>query len=290
MKILVTGASGYLGRRIVAHISESTGSGHLPVSAYNRGTGGDLGGRPWHLDLRSVDAPSRIVDLGPDAIIHCAAVNPGGPESAMEQVNVEGSRRVAEAARLLGARLVHVSTDVVHDGLAAPYADDAMPSPVGTYGVTKAGAEAAVRESCPRATVVRTSLIYGLDAMDHGTRGFAERLRAGGEVGLFADVLRQPVWVETLARALVRLAELAPGGFVNVAGSQVLSRDAFGRRMLKAWGVEGRGRVKTVLAREVAPAVPRDLRLRLDRARKLLDIDLPGVDEVLTARAGSDVA
>ncbi len=59
------------------------------------------------------------------------------------------------------------------------------------------------------AAIVRTSLIYGLHQMDNGTRSFAERLRDGREVGLFSDVLRQPVWVETLAAALLELAREA---------------------------------------------------------------------------------
>ncbi len=202
----------------------------------------------------------------------------------MEAVNVEGSRRMAAAAAEVRARWIHVSTDVVHDGRRAPYADDAEPTPVGAYPRSKADAERAVLEVLPEAVIVRTSLIYGLQEIDHGTRSFAERLRAAKPVRLFSDVLRQPIWVETLARALLGLAESRCSGHLNVAGSQVLSREHFGRRMLRWWGVEERSQVESVRASEVAPQVPRDLRLRLDRAREVLSTPLPGVDEVLASR------
>ena len=128
---------------------------------------------------------------------------------------------------------------------------------------------------------MRTSLIYGLEEIDHGTRSFAERLERGQEVRLFTDALRQPIWVETLARALLELAESRRPGFLNLAGSQILSREQFGRRMLGWWQIDDQGMVSGVLARDVAPGVPRDLRLRLYRAQRELSVPLAGVDEVL---------
>ena len=244
-------------------------------------------GRPVELDLlRGEAAAETLAEIRPDAVIHTAAINPGGPEALMDAVNVDGSRRLATAAAEIGARWVQVSTDVVHDGRNAPYADAAEPKPIGAYPRSKAAAERAVLRAVPAAAVVRTSLIYGLDEIDHGTRSFAERLREGRPVRLFSDALRQPIWVETLARALLEIAERDVSGFLNVAGSQVLSREQFGRRMLRWWRIEDRGLVQSFRASKIAPQVPRDLRLRLARARELLATPLPGVDEVL-AEAGS---
>ena len=200
MRLLITGASGYLGRRLTLQAA----SEHEVFAGYARRRDRIAAGRPVELDLlrpeAAVDALARI---RPDAVIHAAAINPGGPEALMDAVNVGGSRRLAAAAAGIGARFVHVSTDVVHDGRNAPYADGAEPTPVGAYPRSKAAAERAVLAALPAAAVVRTSLIYGLDELDHGTRSFAERLRRGAAVRLFADVVRQPIWVESLARALL---------------------------------------------------------------------------------------
>lgn len=285
MRLLVTGASGYLGRRVVRWAA----SRHDVYSAYNRRAGAVLAGRHVHLDLERPEAVEDTVrSLGVEAIVHTAAIHPGGPEETMAAVNVGGSRAVAAAAAAAGARLVHVSTDVVHDGTRAPYGDDDEPSPRTLYPRTKAAAEAAVQELAPSAAIVRTSLIYAVDEIDHGTAGFAARLARGESVRLFSDVLRQPVWAETLAEALLRLAESSFAGRLNVAGSEVLSRDAYGRRLLAFWGLAGENdaRIESVEAAELAPGVPRDLRLRLDRARRVLGMELPGFHEVL-ARFGN---
>ncbi len=281
MRFLITGASGYLGQRIARLAAEE----HEVLAAYGRHREKIVAGEPVALDLlRPRTSAETLRRFRPDAVIHTAAINPGGPEELMTAVNVEGVRRLAAAAAEIGAHWIHVSTDVVHDGRGAPYDDAAEPVPLSVYGRTKAAGERAVRELLPDAAIVRTSLIYGLHEIDHGTRSFAERLRQGQAVRLFSDVLRQPIWVETLAQVLIELARDRFSGWLNVAGSQVLSREQFGRRMLDWWRIEGRDLVESVRAEDVAPRVPRDLRLRLDRAREVLEIPLAGVDEVLRAK------
>jgi len=277
-RIGVTGLSGYLGPRLAAAV---VAAGHEVV---------DLG-RAAGVDLTDPAGVERAVRAAaPHAVVHAAAANPGRPEAVFDAVNRAGSAAVAVAARRVGARLVHVSTDVVFDGRQAPYADGAPPSPINEYGRTKALGEAAVAEADPAAVIVRTSLIYGLHEIDRSTAGFAERLRRGERLGLFADVIRQPVWIEALAAALVTLAvgRTDVAGIVNVAGRQPVDRAAFGRALLRHWGIDPGahgGGIDDVSAVAMSDQVPLDLRLRLDRADEL-GLDCPGVDEVLARSAG----
>ena len=70
--------------------------------------------------------------------------------------------RVAAAAAAVGARLVHLSSDVIFDGTKpSPYDESDAPSPITEYGRAKADAELAVAEAHPEALLARTSLIYG---------------------------------------------------------------------------------------------------------------------------------
>lgn len=280
MRLLVTGAAGYLGRRVCAR---ALGCRHSLVAIHRGLPPVGLAGEFAAADITDGDRLVRALHLSrPDAVIHTAALNPGqGSPQEMARVNHRGSRNVARAATEVGAHLVHVSTDMVHDGRSAPYGDDAEPAPINAYGESKAAAERAVIEAAPGAAIVRTSLIYGLHEMDRGTAEFAARLGDGEDLALFDDVQRQPVWVETLAEALIRLAETGHGGRVNVAGGQVLSREGYGRRLLEWWDVPGRERVTAGRAAAVSASIPLDLRLDLDRARRILGIELPGVDEVL---------
>ena len=199
--ILLTGASSYLGQHVAIRVAEK----YKLYSVYAANPNSITAGQPVQLDLRNRTAVRQIITkLEPQAIIHAAAINPGqGDAEAMQQINSNGSRYVAEAAVAVGARLVCVSTDVVHSGQNAPYTDEAVPTPINDYGRSKAAGEAAVHEVDPSAAIARTSLIYGLERMDRGTAGFIKRLESGQTLKLFSDVIRQPVWVESLAEALL---------------------------------------------------------------------------------------
>lgn len=241
------------------------------------------------LDITDKSAVCQLIGmLKPDAIIHAAACNPGARHEQMDAVNNLGTSHVACAAARTGARLVAVSTDIVHDGSQAPYADDAVPSPSNPYGTSKALGEQAVMEQCPDAIVARTSLIYGLKQIDRGTAGFVDRVRSGQILSLYTDVIRQPIWVESLARALRTLAleQTRVTGLLNLVGSQAMSRADFGLAMLKHWGVSvPAAQLQRVRAGQ-RPGIALDCRMRIDRARAL-GLALPGVDEVLN-KAASD--
>jgi len=277
-RLLVTGANGYLGRRVCRR-AQAGWVVHALVGPHGESKRDDNRLRCDIRDAAEVEVTLRTVR--PDAVIHTAAVNPGGPEEAMISVNASGTRNVAESSASIGARLIHVSTDVVHDGTRAPYDDTAEPTPLYTYARSKAEAEQEVITAHADAVIVRTSLIYGLDQMDRGIATLARRLAAGQRLQLYSDSLRQPIWVETLAEALLRLARLPHVGTVNVAGGQILSREHFIRKTLTWWGVEHEGSVDTIRVADLADPHPLDLTLRLERAHRWLGMRLPGVDEVL---------
>lgn len=277
--LLITGGSGYLGR----HLSAKAVEKYNVYAAYSNQPDQIKAGQAVALNLIDrAEVLALIKKIAPKAIIHTAAINPGqGNPQQMMKVNGDGAGYVAEAAAAVGARLVHVSTDMVFDGKNAPYNDDAPPLPVNDYGRSKAAGEARVMKAYPQAAIARTSLIYGLEEMDRGTAGFVERLNRGETLTLFTDVIRQPVWVDSLAAALLKLVEIDFAGALNVAGSQPVTRQEFGRRMLAYWQVDAWERVASGRAAEISAAIPLDLRLSVERAEQLLQIPLPGVDEVL---------
>ena len=199
--------------------------------------------------------------LRPDVVIHTAY------RQDEDDVNTVGSENVARAAAAVGARLVHLSTDVVFDGRkGAPYVEEDPLSPVTDYGRAKAEAEVRVALAHADALLVRTSLLYG------GDKPSKHELSAHDpEFTFFTNEIRSPVQVTDLAQALLELAELDVSGPLHVAGADDVSRAEFAELI-------ARGPVRSAPAPETRPL---DCALDSSRARALLRTRLRGVREVL---------
>lgn len=272
-RLLITGGSSYLGRHLVPLVARRPDD-IFCYTYFSQDTLGLPQGR--RLDVRRAGEVSALLaTFRPDVVIHLAGSN-RTPD--MTAVIVEGARHVSRIAAEIGARLIHLSTDSIFDGTAAPYDETATPAPLNDYGRAKAEAERLVAAH-PNQVTIRTSLIYGLEEMDNGTAWMVEALRAGQPVRLFTNQRRNPVWVETLGRACLELATLDYTGVLNVAGDQTLTRAEFAVRMLDWWGGEERA---TLTAGPAADGRwPLDCALDLTLARTLLQTPLPGVDDVL---------
>ena len=199
----------------------------------------------------------------------------------MRAVTARGARNVAFATAKAGARLVHVSTDQVLDGLAPPYFDDAAARPLNAYGRSKAQGEAAVLEAHTGAVAVRTSLVFDPAVADPATCGFIERLGRGEACGLYTDEIRSPIARGTLASALVELLGLDVRGTLNVAGTEPLSRYDYHVLLLRHFRVRGRSRVRRARAAMAQELRPLDLTLAVSYAASLLATPLRGVRDEL---------
>jgi dTDP-4-dehydrorhamnose reductase len=269
-RLLVTGGSGYLGAEVVRRAADA---GWEAVGTCFSAAG------PVRLDVRDRAAVAALVaGLRPDCIVH-TAYRQDGPDAWT--TNVDGSAHVAAAAAAVGARLVHLSTDLVFDGRAGrPYREDDMPEPVIAYGQAKAAAERAVAEADPGAAVVRTSLIYGGEPPSGHERRILAVADGDADLAFFTDELRCPVRVTDLAGALLTLAATSFAGPLHLAGADGVSRHEFACLVAAANGRPS-AQLRTARSAEIAPERPRDCRLDCSRAAALLGRPLPGVRTVL---------
>jgi dTDP-4-dehydrorhamnose reductase len=243
--LLVTGATGYLGRGLMRG-ADAAGVSSADADIRDRGSVAALFAR-----------------LRPTAVIHTAY------RQDDRAVTFDGAVNVARAAA--GARLVHVSTDVVFDGeKGAPYVEEDEPTPLTGYGRAKADAERAVLAAHPGALVVRTSLLYG--GVEPGPQ---ERLAADPDASFFTDEFRCPIQVGDLAAALLELVATDRTGVLHVAGADRLSRAEFAALLA------GRP-VRTASIADSGLVRPRDCALAIDRAQALLRTHLRGAREVLS--------
>jgi dTDP-4-dehydrorhamnose reductase len=283
VRILVTGASGTLGTEIVRTALEA---GHDLVACVLRND--PPGGRVHRLDVRDAEAVADIFARErPSAVIHTAYLQ-DGPEAWA--TNVEGTRAVAAAALAQGARLVHVSTDLVFDGRSErPYDERDEPAPVLPYGKSKLAAERLVLTGDPRALVVRSSLLYGGERPARHELLAREAAEGRTEAVFFVDELRSPIAAPDLAAALIELAAGEVAGVLHVAGPEPVDRYSLACKIAVAAGLPS-GAIRSGRASELAPERPRRVVLDSRRARALVRTRLRAVDEVLrsAARTGSE--
>jgi nucleoside-diphosphate-sugar epimerase len=234
MKVLVTGASGFVGvptcRRLLA-------AGHHVVAAVRR----DDCFLPLDVDARRVDALGPDTDWrhalkGVDAVVHLAARAHVMKDRATDRlalfrrINRDGTIRLAEQAAAAGVgRLVFVSSIKVNGEatpIDRPFRGDDAPAPLDAYGISKAEAEAALADIATRTgmslAIVRPPLVHGPGAKGN-LAALLKVLRLGLPLPLGAvDNRRSLIGVDNLADALAFLAaHQAQGRFLVRDGTDV---------------------------------------------------------------------
>jgi len=197
MKVMVTGANGQVGRALLksvpAHV-EAIGRSREEL---------DIGDMQSVMSAVQSQRPDLIINAGAYTAVDKAESEPG----VAERVNTTGPHNLAVAAAAAGARLLHLSTDFVFDGMASrPYGTDAPTNPQSTYGRTKRGGEDAVRRTLPdRSVVLRTAWVYAAEG-NNFVRTMLRVMAAKGAVRVVADQVGTPTAAHSLAEVIWALA------------------------------------------------------------------------------------
>jgi len=226
MKLLITGAAGRLGSRLV-HI----------LSDQHTVTGIDID----ELDITDHQAVRDFVQAEqPDLILHAAAwTDVDGcarePQQAV-RVNGFGTQNLAVASHQVGAAMLYVSSNEVFDGSQTqPYQEYDSTHPVNPYGYSKWVGERALGRANPRHYVVRTSWLFA-----HGGKNFIQAIlnaaQAGKSLRVVTNEVANPTYTDDLADAIAQLIETERYGIYHFVNEGGCSRYDFARFVLDQAG------------------------------------------------------
>lgn len=231
MKILITGANGLLGQKLVELMAKDA---HLDLIATARGTNrlpSEEGYTFASMDI--TDKAQVLATIGkhtPDVVINTAAMtNVDQCELEREagwHANVDSVAYLVEACAQNNCFLLHLSTDFIFDGTKGPLTEEEEPNPVNYYGEGKLAAEKLVMESNLRWAIARTVLVYGI-VSDMSRSNIIlwvkNSLEQGKPLKVVDDQWRTPTLAEDLALGCYLIAKKKAEGIFNISGKDMLT-------------------------------------------------------------------
>lgn len=261
-RILICGSNGLLGQRLALMLSSQTDYEVLNTSSERSFVFDDRLFDFTQLDItKKSDVKSLVSSFHPTAILNAAAAsNVDWCESHREdawKVNVVGVENLVEASRKVGARLVHISTDYVFDGIHGPYTEQDKPNPISYYGKSKLAGENVVRTGGIQHTILRTMILYGtgINVRESFPAWVVRNLSSRITISCVDDQLGNPTHVTDLAFATVKAFELNKEGIYHICGRERISRYDFAMRIADVFGLNSAliRRVKTSDLNQSAP-------------------------------------
>jgi len=227
MKILVTGFTGQLGFDVVR---EGLENGFQMV-----GIGSN------DLDITNERAVNQYVkDMKPDAIIHCAAYTAvdkaEDDKETCLNVNVKGTKIIANAAKEVNAKFMYISTDYVFNGVGdVPFTEEDKPQPVGYYGQTKYEGEQAVQAILTHYFIVRISWVYGMNG-NNFVKTMLRLAETRDELNVVGDQVGSPTYTFDLSRLLIDMIQTDKYGIYHASNEGFCSWAEFAKEIFTQAG------------------------------------------------------
>lgn len=230
MKILITGAHGLLGSKLVDLLAVQQGVETIATARK------PLTGLPHNVSFREIDITDAagteqvITETKPDAVIHTAAMTQVDQcETERElcwKANVTGVENVIRACEKNNTHLIHLSTDFIFDGSHGPLDETAVPRPVNYYGESKLAGEKAVQKSSLRWAILRTVLVYGVTpdlSRSNIVVWVKKSLEEKKTINVVNDQWRTPTLAEDLAMGCYLAASRKATGIYHISGEEMMT-------------------------------------------------------------------
>ncbi len=284
MRILVTGANGLLGEK-------------LTMLAFKQGfevcrTALNITVDATNYVRLNITNKSAVFSLcrafKPNAIVNLAALTDVDlcerEKDAALDINANAAGYLAEAANIVGAHMVQVSTDYVFDGERGMYSEDDEPNPIDHYGYSKLLGERKVMSATKSYCIARTSVIFGW-GREHRPN-FAiwvlNCLRAGKKFTVVTDQYASPTLNINLAEMIIEIIERKLQGIYHTAGRDRINRYNMAIKIAEIFNLE-----PTLILPVTSSSInwfakrPNDSSLKIDKILKELNVKPMHIDKAI---------
>lgn len=257
MKYLITGGSGQLGYDIKRELTKRYSDAVILSPTHEE------------LDITDYDnVVSYVEDNKPDIIFHCAAYTKVDKAEedcrACYDINVYGTKNIKDAAAMMDAKLIYVSTDYVFDGTKEGlYKTTDNTNPVNFYGKTKLLGEQIALEY-EKTFVARTSWVFGIN----GANFIKTMLRLADErdcLTIVGDQFGSPTYTVDLAHTLVDMAETDEYGIYHTSNDGYTNWCDFAEYALRKMGKDVK--IKKINTQDYKTLAARPMNSRLDKSK-----------------------
>lgn len=234
MKILITGASGFIGRHLTSVLKQK----YEVVSLGFRATSDT---QMISVDLRDRNQTARIIECArPNVVIHLAGnknlVQCESKAQEIDDLNFGATKTLVDLAAPQRYRFLFISSDYVFDGASGNFKETDIPSPRTEYGRQKLKSEHYAQKQLRDAAIVRTSAVYGPGATFFSW--ILESLKKGTVVRAFEDAVFTPTSIEDVSWVFQKIIERELTGIFHVAGPEAMSRFEMARKLARHFGYD----------------------------------------------------
>lgn len=281
MKIFVTGGAGLLGTKLI-----EIGKREFEVFSSVRNLIKSEGCNFVQFDIternKVFDALERIK---PDIVFHTAAITDVDycetHHKEAWDINVNGTRNIAEACQKNNIKMAYISTDYVFDGINGPYTENDVPNPINFYGRTKLEGENIVKE-LKNFIIIRSTVLYGWHNKENFLTWVIKNLKENKKINVVNDQYGTPTLADNCAEALISLFKGEKTGIYNVSGKDLVNRFSFALKIAEKFGLD-KNLINPISTKELKQPAARPMRagLIVNKIEENLNIKMLKIKEAL---------
>ena len=267
-KMLVIGGTSLLGYKLLSN----TNNFELYAS-YNKNLINLKNVETLKIDITNKKNCEKILNLKPDIIINTAAITNVDYCEKFEKnafdVNVTGTKNIAEIAEKLGSKLIHISTDAVFSGSKKFYVEEDNPNPISVYGKTKLESEKIVSKVTD-SVILRPSVLFGWIPFEYiktkdesrKTMNFGlwviDQLYKNNKMSIVNDQINTPTLADNLAENIIEVIKKDLTGIYHLSGLSCISRLDFSKKIAKTFGYSD-NLISSISSEKLKQIAPRTL-------------------------------